>query len=118
MSRIHLKKFINELPDKMVANIKAAFESGMGSASMGTGGIESYYIPLINPDALIQKDPKRSTDWMSWAGMLDRPPNEILYKNLYEVTTIYARIMPASSLGKYSASLEVYYCQPHCAYLC
>ena len=94
MSRIHLKKFINELPDKMVANIKAAFESGMGSASMGTGGIESYYIPLINPDALIQKDPKRSTDWMSWAGMLDRPPNEILYKNLYEVTTIYARIIP------------------------
>ena len=94
MSRIHLKKFINELPDKMVANIKAAFESGMGSASMGTGGIESYYIPLINPDALIQKDPKRSTDWMSWAGMLDRPTNEIIYKNLYEVTTIYARIIP------------------------
>ena len=94
MSRIHLKKFINELPDKMVANIKAAFESGMGSASMGTGGIESYYIPQINPDALIQKDPKRSTDWMSWAGMLERPQNEIIYKNLYEVTTIYARIIP------------------------
>ena len=94
MSRIHLKKFINELPDKMVANIKAAFESGMGSASMGTGGIESFYIPQINPDALIQKDPKRSTDWMSWAGMLDRPSGEIIYKNLYEVTTIYARIIP------------------------
>jgi hypothetical protein len=94
MSRVHLKKFINELPDKMVANIKAAFESGMGSASMGTGGIESYYIPQINPDALIQKDPKRSTDWMSWAGMLERPSGEIIYKNLYEVTIMYARIIP------------------------
>jgi hypothetical protein len=94
MSRIHLKKFINELPDKMVANIKAAFESGMGSASMGTGGIESYYIPQINQDALIQKDPKRTTDWNSWAGLLDRPAGEIGYKNIYEVTTLYARIIP------------------------
>ena len=95
MSRVHLKKFINELPDKMVSNIKAAFESGMGSATIGgTGGIESYYLPLINPDALMQKDPKRSTDWMSWAGMLDRPPGEMMYKNLYEVTTLYARIIP------------------------
>ena len=94
MSRVHLKKFIAELPDKMVANIRAAFESGMGSASMGAGGIESYYMPMINPDALITRDPKRSTDWMSWAGLLDRPPGEIIYKNLYEVTTLYARIIP------------------------
>ena len=95
MSRVHLKKFINELPDKMVQNIKAAFESGMGAATYGgVGGIESYYLPQINPDALMQKDPKRSTDWMSWAGVLDRPPGEISYKNLYEVTTLYARIIP------------------------
>lgn len=94
MSRVHLKKFINELPDKMVANIKAAFESGMGSTSMGSGGIESYYVPQINPDALITKDPKRSTDWMAWAGVFDRPMGEINYKNLYEVTTLYARIIP------------------------
>lgn len=95
MSRVHLKKFINELPDKMVSNIKAAFESGMGATAYGgVGGIESYYLPQINPDALMQKDPKRSTDWMSWAGILDRPPGEISYKNLYEVTTLYARIIP------------------------
>lgn len=94
MSRVHLKDFINKLPDKMVANVKAAFESGMGTASAGPGGIESFYLPQINPDALIQKDPKRSTDWMAWAGMLDRPQGEINYKNLYEVTTLYARIIP------------------------
>lgn len=95
MSRIHLKKFINELPDKMVSNIKLAFESGMGSnAGSGVGGIESYYLPQINPDALIQKDPKRSTDWLAWASLLERPAGEIVYKNLYEVTTLYARIIP------------------------
>jgi hypothetical protein len=96
MSRIHLKKFINELPDKMISNVKAAFESGLGTqGGSGTGGIESYYIPQINPGALMQIDPKRTTDWMSWAGMLDRPAGEISYKNLYEVTTLYARIIPA-----------------------
>ena len=95
MSRIHLKKFINELPDKMISNVKAAFESGLGTqGGSGTGGIESYYIPQINPGALMQIDPKRTTDWMSWAGMLDRP-QPIAYKNLYEVTTLYARIIPA-----------------------
>lgn len=95
MSRIHLKKFINELPDKMISNIKAAFESGLGTqGGSGTGGIESYYIPQINPAALMQIDPKRTTDWMSWAGMLDRP-QPIAYRNLYEVTTLYARIIPA-----------------------
>jgi len=95
MSRIHLKKFINELPDKMISNIKLAFESGLGTqGGSGTGGIESYYIPQINPMALMQIDPKRTTDWMSWAGMLDRP-QPIAYKNLYEVTTLYARIIPA-----------------------
>jgi hypothetical protein len=96
MSRIHLKKFINELPDKMISNVKAAFESGMGTqGGSGTGGIESYYIPQINPQALMQIDPKRTTDWMSWAGMLEHPPGQIQYKNLYEVTTLYARIIPS-----------------------
>jgi hypothetical protein len=101
MSRVHLKKFINELPDKMVANVVAAFESGLGSnAAGGVGGIESYYLPAINPDALMQKDPRRSTDWMSWAGLLQRPIGEISYKNLYEVTTLYARIIPQDFLLK------------------
>jgi hypothetical protein len=95
MSRVHLKKFINELPDKIVMNIKGAFESGLGAATFGgVGGIETYYLPQINPDALMQKDPRRSTDWMSWAGILERPPNEMQYRNLYEVTTLYARIIP------------------------
>lgn len=95
MSRIHLKKFIAELPDKIIANVQKAFESGMGTASMGSGGIESYYVPQINPEAMIQKDPKRSTDWMSWASIAEAKDRTIQYKNLYEVTTLYARILPS-----------------------
>ena len=96
MSRVHLKKFINELPDKMVSNVIPAFESGWGSAMAGgvNGGIESYYIPQINPEALLNRNHLLSIDWMAWAGLLTRPPGEMLYKNLYEVTTLYARIIP------------------------
>lgn len=94
MSRIELKKFINELPDKMVANIKDAFESGYGSASTGSGGVESYYTPQINPNALMNVDTKRSFDWLAWAGIMERPEGEMRYQNIYEVSTLYARIIP------------------------
>lgn len=95
MSRVHLKKFINELPDKQVQNIKAAFESGMGAVPGGgaVGGIESYYIPQINPLSIIQAN-MQSMDWYAWAGLVDRPAGEMQYKNLYEVTMMYARIIP------------------------
>lgn len=94
MSRIHLKKFLNELPDKMVANIPAAFESGLGAVSIGSGGIESYYLPQINPNALLNKNPRQTIDWMAWAQITGQDA-KIQYRNLYEVTTLYARIMPS-----------------------
>lgn len=90
-SRIALKQFIAQLPDKIIQNIVPAFESGIGG--VGTGA-ESYYLPSLNSDALIQKNIRATTDWMAWAGVAGRP-GAIQYKNLYEVTTLYARILPS-----------------------
>ena len=98
MSRIELKEFINRLPDKMVDNIKAAFESGMGSApgGAGIGGIESFYMPIINPDALLNKNIRATTDWAAWAGIsVGTNGAKISYKNLYEVTILYGKIIPS-----------------------
>lgn len=95
MSRIHLKKFIAELPDKMISNIKVAFESGIGGPLTTGNDSASYYIPAINPNALsLYTVIPGTTNWMSWAGLLTRPQNEIQYKDVYEVTTLYARIIP------------------------
>lgn len=98
MGRVALKKFFAELPDKMVSNIKAAFESGLGSSGItgAHGGIETFYVPQLNPDALVnQYDPRRGgPNWLQWAGIIDRPNGEMAYHNNYEVTTFYARIIP------------------------
>lgn len=97
MSRIQLKSFIGSLPDKMVDNIVPAFESGLGfngiSSAQSYGG---YYIPQINPDALIEanRNLRMSTNWLAWAGITGQD-NKIKYKDMYEVTTIYAKILPS-----------------------
>lgn len=94
MSRTRLKQFINGLPDKIIDNISKAFESGIGTGVNSTGGIESYYIPQLNPDAILNKNPRASTDWLAWANVTGAE-FKIAYKNMYEVTTLYARIIPS-----------------------
>jgi hypothetical protein len=89
MSRIQLKTYINRLNDKMVDNVVKAFESGLGS-----GGFESYHIPTLNPSAPINKQKFGSFNWSAWAGLADQQ-SKISYKDMYEVTTLYGRILPS-----------------------
>lgn len=96
MGRVALKQLIAALPEKMIDNVKAAFESGMGAVGV-PGGLESYFLPSLNPDSLINKNGVMSTDWMAWAGLGANKgvgSIDIAYKNLYEVTTLYGRILP------------------------
>lgn len=95
MSRIRLKQFIQSLPDVRIENIKEAFESGMGAISISTGamgGIQSYFIPQINPRALLSPQMQGAFNWESWAGITGAAAG-IQYKNMYEVTTMYVRIL-------------------------
>ena len=92
MSRIRLKTFIESLPDKIIHNVKAAFESPSNS-----GGYESrgFYVPEINAE-VYDLDDKRSgdTDWLRWAELSSARKN-INYKDHYEVTTLYCRVLPS-----------------------
>jgi hypothetical protein len=92
MSRIALKQFIEEMPDKLLDNIKAAFESGFGGTT-ANGGVQSFYVPSLNPAAMLGTDPRMTTNWMSWAGV-SAEESKIKYKDMYEVTILYARILP------------------------
>lgn len=93
MSRIRLKKYLSELPARI--NVKKAFESGSTGVPAGAfSGEESYYIPQLNPNALYENSGFATTDWMAWAGMASTNDPRIAYRNLYEVTVLYGRILP------------------------
>lgn len=97
MSRIELKSFIARLPDIITANVVPAFESGLGGAvAAKSAGAMNYYIPSINPD-INEVDYKGSgTNWMKWAGLSTTlRQNPIDYKDSYELTTLYAKILPS-----------------------
>ena len=93
-SRTALKMLFATLPDKILENVVPAFESGLGGSGGGSSALASYYIPTVNPEALVNLNIRSGTDWMAWAGAA-QSENKIGYKNIYEVTTLYGRIIPA-----------------------
>lgn len=94
ITRTQLKTFINRLPNIIIENVVSSFESGIVGGIGGTGGIESYYVPSINPTALANVDPRITTDWLAWAAIASQG-SSIQYKNIYEKTVLYARIIPS-----------------------
>jgi hypothetical protein len=97
-TRTALKTLINSLPTKLTQNIVPAFESPclLGTGSTGVG-VEAYFTPQINPEAIVDYSPQDAVDWMSWSGLVagrsSLPGGS--YHNLYEVSTEYVRIMPS-----------------------
>jgi len=94
MSRIKLKQFVASLPDKIIANLKPAFESGVGMATASNSGAQNYYVPSINPEVSENDLLSGDTNWLKWAG-LSSIKKDIDYKDSYEVTTLYCKILPA-----------------------
>jgi len=94
LSRVALKLFLDSLPDGMVQNYGDAFKSGFGSAGVNSSQASSYYIPQINPDSLVNLSSTYTFDWTAWAGLSETQESAEGYKSLFEVTTLYARIIP------------------------
>lgn len=90
MSRVALKQYIAGLPNKLVDNVRAAFESGLGGGATGA----TYYVPTINPNATVNVNLRGGTDWLAWQSG-KQTSDSIQYKNGYEVTTLYGRIIPS-----------------------
>lgn len=94
LSRIALKKRMEDLEGTGgTMNFKEAFECGTTSVS-STAADASYYIPTINPEALLPAGQRLEHDWMQWAGMGGNNRQRIAYQNSYEWTVLYARIIP------------------------
>ena len=107
MTRIALKSYIAELPDKIVANINDAFNSNTTGTGRTDAGSMNYYIPTINSDTDTDTilSAIGSTNWLKWAGISSTTKNKAInYKDSYEVTTLYCKVLPAEFDQKVSNS--------------
>lgn len=98
MSRIKLKKFMSELPNGRASNFKAALESPTGAINVGdsTTALPNFYIPQINPNSILNPLLGEGMNWLAWSELAgSKDSSNINYRNLYEVTTLYARIIPS-----------------------
>jgi len=96
-TRTALKGLLNSLPDKMVENQAAAFNSSYQGSTVATNsggwGSLAYYVPQLRPDTTT---PNGATDWISWfGGLTSNAKKDTNYSDLYLLTTIYCRIIPA-----------------------
>ncbi len=88
MSRVALKDFLNTLPSN--TNVTEAFQAQLGGSGY------RYQTPVINPWAF-QNDQIHAAgqmDWMAWVAAA-KSEVKIDYKDMYEVSTFYARILPS-----------------------
>jgi len=96
MTRIELKAFISRLSSKIVRNIKPAFESGLGGTqSSQDAGSMNYYVPDINRHVNEPNNTYGGTNWLRWAGLSETRNKNIEYKDNYEVSTVYAKVLPS-----------------------
>jgi hypothetical protein len=95
MSRMQLKSFIASLPEHIVANVAPAFASASGASGGASAGAPNFYVPQINPEVNVDDQRGDGMNWMKWASLSSTRNPNMDYKDGYEVTTLYCRILPA-----------------------
>lgn len=96
VSRIEIKKRMEDLDPMGTMNFRKALESPCPAPADQSSATAAYFIPTINPDALLPTGQRQDFNWMNWVNNnVQRDTNAIQYKNSYEYTTFYARILPS-----------------------
>lgn len=91
ITRVELKQLFLDLDTMLTMNATEAFQSGTAAVGHGTEGTASYYIPQVNPLALL--NPKfTAMNWVTWGNMDTK--KKIHYSDMYEKTVLYLRIIP------------------------
>lgn len=96
ISRIQLKKEMEDMSPLGTMNFRGALESP------GPGGMSSvdvsapFFVPSVNPGALLPPEMRREFNWLAYVDMdpADRKGGTIQYKNAYERTILYVRLLP------------------------
>jgi len=94
-SRMEIKKYLAQTPNIITRNILEALESPTIGVNISNDTSQlSYYIPQISQSQTVNPTLLGEFNWLAWAGM-EPSGKQIDYKNIYQKTTIYARILPS-----------------------
>jgi hypothetical protein len=95
MSRVAFKAFALTLPVRI--NMNEALNSGFVApiSTVGSAGSMGYYYPQLNPEATVNETMQLGMNWARWAGFENSNNGQDRYKDMYQVTTLYARILPS-----------------------
>ena len=95
MSRYRLKRLLSDLGETK-QRATQALESTISSSVVAASNLQGYYVPEVNPKALYSAS-KASTAGMNWGAWMDLESDQVLnmIEGLYQVTTLYARLIPA-----------------------
>lgn len=90
LSKVEMVRYLQSLEYKL--NYKKALECGFPQA--GTSFPSEFYLPTVNPSALVDSNLFNTFNWLQWAGIEERKSGKIEFKNAYIRTTLYARLIP------------------------
>lgn len=94
-SRIEIKKYLAQTPNIISSNITAALESPTIGVNISNDTSQlSYYVPQISQSQTVNPTLLGEFNWLAWA-QLEPSGKRIDYKNIYQKTKIYARILPS-----------------------
>lgn len=96
MSRVRIKKFIQDLWGKVSRKqiLKALQSMPAGDYNSSSMAPYAYWRPMLNPFPLMNNMNNQGMDWLAWANEIPENTGGIKYTNIYQVMTLYARIMP------------------------
>lgn len=97
MSRVRMKKFMNDLYGKIDKRsaIRALTSVPAGDGQSSSMAPYMYWRPIINPFPTMLNWNNTGMDWLAWANEVPESKTGIKYSNVYQVMTLYARIIPA-----------------------
>lgn len=97
ISRTEFKTYLARDPFVIRQNIRSALEAPQVTITVGSDFSQlSYYVPQISYFQTLNPLLATEFDWFSWSGLdSSRRGSEIAYKNIYQKTILYARIIPS-----------------------
>jgi hypothetical protein len=97
LTKTALKNYIQKLPNKILENLPHAFNSSTKLSLQGSGETgTSFFIPEVNSEAIVDQKNVGMFDWDSYLGLKEVKIGGVAvqYKDVYELTYLYVRILP------------------------